>query len=144
MLKNFFPKIVPFIRQRGKISYSRIGHGWQYSTAHAHCMLDNLGCKHELRICNTYCFSQHQCLRDSASPLCYTYIACRSVAKVILASKEQFMPKKGASWLKTSMALFGNWLWKVSLRLGSKYYSENGSEWGAHLAVLMFAQHTRN
>ena len=25
--------------------------------AHAHCMLDNYGYKHTLRICDTYCFS---------------------------------------------------------------------------------------
>jgi len=42
------------------------------------------------------------------------------------------------------MILFGNWLGKVSLRLDLKYYSENCSERGAHLAVLMFVQHTRN
>ena len=30
--------------------------GWQYDTAHAHCMADNLGHKRIIRICNTYCF----------------------------------------------------------------------------------------
>jgi hypothetical protein len=41
MFNSFFPKIVPFMRQCGKIWYSRTGHRWQYNTAHALCMLDN-------------------------------------------------------------------------------------------------------
>jgi hypothetical protein len=36
----FFSKIVQFMRKCGKIEYSRAGHRWLYSTAHAHCMLD--------------------------------------------------------------------------------------------------------
>jgi hypothetical protein len=40
MFNNFFPKIVPFMRQCGKIWYSQTGHRWQYNMAHALCMLD--------------------------------------------------------------------------------------------------------
>jgi len=29
----------------------------QYDTAHAHCMLNNYGYRHTLRICNIYCLS---------------------------------------------------------------------------------------
>ena len=36
---------------------SQTVHRWQYNTAYAHCMLDNYGYRHTLRICNTYCFS---------------------------------------------------------------------------------------
>jgi len=39
-----------------KIWYSQTDHRWQYKTAHAHCMPDNYGYRHKLRICNTYCF----------------------------------------------------------------------------------------
>jgi hypothetical protein len=51
---TFFPKIVSFMRQCGKILYSQRSHRWQYGS---HCMLDNWGYKHILRIRNTYCFS---------------------------------------------------------------------------------------
>ena len=51
------PKIVPFVRKCGKIWYSRAGHRWQYTTAHAYCTLHTLGYRHTLRIFNTYCFS---------------------------------------------------------------------------------------
>jgi hypothetical protein len=37
---TFFPKIVPFIRQCGKIWQNQTGHGSQHNTAHAHCTLD--------------------------------------------------------------------------------------------------------
>jgi len=39
MFNNVFPKIVPFISQRGK--YSRAGQVTDDSMAHAHCMLHN-------------------------------------------------------------------------------------------------------
>jgi len=34
-----FPKFVQFMRQCGKILYSRTGQSWQYNTAHALCVL---------------------------------------------------------------------------------------------------------
>jgi len=43
------------MRLRGKMLYSSTGHRY-YNMAHAHCMLDNLGYKHTLILCNTYCF----------------------------------------------------------------------------------------
>ena len=42
------------MRQRGK--YRRAGQATDDNMAHEHCMLDNQGYKHSLRICNTYCF----------------------------------------------------------------------------------------
>jgi hypothetical protein len=39
------------------------------STAHAHCMLDNWGYKHTLRICNTYCFAMAKMVTRTF-PLC--------------------------------------------------------------------------
>ena len=44
-------------------------------TAHAHCILDNYGYRHTLRICNTD-FSLQQYLQEGPSTLRYTYIAC--------------------------------------------------------------------
>ena len=55
--KNFFRKSCRLWHYCGKIWYSQTDHGWQYGTAHAHCMLDNYGYRHTLRICNTYCFT---------------------------------------------------------------------------------------
>ena len=37
--------------------YCRAGQATDDNTARAHCILDNLGYKHTLRICNSYCFS---------------------------------------------------------------------------------------
>jgi len=43
--------------------------------AHAHCVLDNKGQRHTLRICNTYiAILQQQWLREHTSVLRYTYI----------------------------------------------------------------------
>jgi len=39
LFNSIFMKVVPLMRQCGKISYSQKGHRWQYNTAHAHCML---------------------------------------------------------------------------------------------------------
>jgi len=37
--------------------YCRAGQATDDNTAHAHCMMETWGCKHTLRICNTYYFS---------------------------------------------------------------------------------------
>jgi len=37
--------------------YRRAGQATDDNMAHAHCMLDNSGYKHTLRVCNTCCFS---------------------------------------------------------------------------------------
>ena len=42
-----------FMRKCGKIWYSQTDNNMAY----AHCMLNNYGFKHTLRICNTHCFS---------------------------------------------------------------------------------------
>ena len=51
----FFPKILPFMRQRGKniVEMDRP----QMTKAHAHCMLDAKGHEKTLRIYYTHCFS---------------------------------------------------------------------------------------
>jgi len=41
MFHNLFPKIVPFMRQRGKINYSWTNDRRQYNTAHKLIMLSN-------------------------------------------------------------------------------------------------------
>jgi len=41
MFHNLFPKIVPCMRQCGKIQYRRTSHSRQYKTAHAPFMLGN-------------------------------------------------------------------------------------------------------
>jgi len=46
---------VLFLIYCGKIL--KTGHATDDNMAHAHCMLDNVGHKYILRICNTYCFS---------------------------------------------------------------------------------------
>jgi len=51
----FFPEIVPFMRYVEK--YCRAGHDIDDNMAHGLCILDTLGYKHTLTICNTYCFS---------------------------------------------------------------------------------------
>ena len=37
--------------------YGRTGQATDDNMAHALCVLDDEGCRHTLRICNTYCFS---------------------------------------------------------------------------------------
>jgi hypothetical protein len=44
-----------------------------YNTVRAICMLDSKGCKHTLRIHNTYCFLRQQRLRDRA-PMLRLYV----------------------------------------------------------------------
>jgi hypothetical protein len=64
---TFVSRIVSFMRQCGKILYSQGSHRWQYGS---HCMLDNWGYKHRLRICNTV-FPLRQWLHERASMLRY-------------------------------------------------------------------------
>jgi len=35
----------------------RVGYATDENVAHSHCMMDTLGYKYTLRLCNTYCFS---------------------------------------------------------------------------------------
>ena len=56
MFNNIFSlKIMPYMRQRGKILYGRTGHRWKSGTCTF--TLDALGYKHTFSICNIYCFS---------------------------------------------------------------------------------------
>jgi len=56
--------------------WSRTGHRWQYNMAHAHFVLGTKGYRQKLRIYNTYCFPLQQWLREHASILRHTHIAC--------------------------------------------------------------------
>ena len=55
--------------------YRTAGHATDYNMAHAHCMMDTLGYKHALIVCNT-AFPLQQCSHERGSLFCYTYIAC--------------------------------------------------------------------
>jgi len=55
--------------------YCRAGQAFGDNMVHPNCMLDKYGYKHTLRICNTS-FPWKQWLRERASVLCYTCIAC--------------------------------------------------------------------
>jgi hypothetical protein len=72
VFSNFFPKVVPFMRQCGKIWWSQRGHKWRHNVAHTRYMLEKQGytpthqgtCTHARALtrthrqkCNTYCFS---------------------------------------------------------------------------------------
>ena len=82
-LINFFSEnlAVYEIRWRNIVWYSRWGHTWQYSTAHAHCMLVTLRYKHThththtLRICNIYFFTIARMVAQRNSLLRNTNIA---------------------------------------------------------------------
>ena len=58
------PKILPFVKKCGEISHR-----------HAHCMLDNYGYRHTLRICNTYCFSSQTTVAGTR-PIVTLYAHC--------------------------------------------------------------------
>jgi hypothetical protein len=56
--------------------YRAVGQATDVNMTHAHCMLVTKGYKHIHRICNTYFFLLQRWLRERASVLRYTYIAC--------------------------------------------------------------------
>jgi len=49
------------------------------NTAHTHCVLDTLGCKHTLRICNTYRFSTAAMVARTGLDVTLHVIICRIV-----------------------------------------------------------------
>jgi hypothetical protein len=74
---SYLTKIVPFMRQCGKIWYSTAGHRCQYNKAHAHYMTDNEGYSHTHEDYVIMCAVRRQrWLREPASVLCYPYISC--------------------------------------------------------------------
>ena len=76
MFNNFFPKIVPFLRQCGKIWWSRRGHKWQYNSAHALGLLDNQGYRHtHSKYVTLRALPRQQWLRERASFL-FLYMLC--------------------------------------------------------------------
>jgi hypothetical protein len=57
--------------------YRIAGQATDGNTAHAHCMLDNYGYKHTIRICNAYGFSSATMVTWTRLSITrYTYIAC--------------------------------------------------------------------
>jgi hypothetical protein len=72
MLNNFFfSKILPFMRQRGKMPHSGAGHRWQYGTCSLHA--GYLTIKHTFIICNIFALPLQRNLHEHASLLRYTY-----------------------------------------------------------------------
>jgi hypothetical protein len=69
VLSNFVPKTVPFVRWCGK--NGRAGEDTDENKAYALCMLDDSGCRHTLRICNTYCFSTATVVKRTHSNFTY-------------------------------------------------------------------------
>ena len=72
---RFFPhpKIVPLVRQCGKILYRRSGHRRQYDASVLHAAYLRLQTHtHTHRICNPYCFSLQRYLHEHALVLAYT------------------------------------------------------------------------
>ena len=55
VFNNFFPKILPVIRNCGKNGTVR--HATDDYMVHAHFTLDTSAYRHTLRICNIYCLS---------------------------------------------------------------------------------------
>jgi len=56
--------------------YCRAGQTTDDNTAHTHCMLDTLGYKHALRMCNTHCFPTTTMVARRASMLRHMYSVC--------------------------------------------------------------------
>jgi hypothetical protein len=88
------PQILPFMKECGKILYSRTRHRWRYTTAHVHFMLDTWGYKHRLRICNIYCFSTAKMVARMRLNVTL-YVHCQS----FLPWKEGGLSDSQAVWL---------------------------------------------
>jgi hypothetical protein len=84
-----FPKIMTFMRYRGKILYSLAGHRWKYSVCvfHAGCLRLQT---HTLRIRNIYWVSTVTMVARSVSILRYTYIAFLVTICQLAPSAKQF------------------------------------------------------
>ena len=79
--------------------YDTAGQATDDNVAHALCVLDKLGYRHILGICNTYCFSKVTILHERASMLRYTYIAC--LVYVIIFN----VSYSSAGWAETRFAM---------------------------------------
>ena len=69
MFNIFFSKIVTLMRYCRKIRYSQTSHRWLYSTAHAHCTLDNLGYKNFSEYVIHITFLRYNACKNA--PLCF-------------------------------------------------------------------------
>ena len=79
-IQKLFAKIVPLMTECGQICYSKTDRTSEYNAAWKRYAL-HVGwrrqeCRHTFRTCNSKCFSKQQWLRERASLLPYTYIAC--------------------------------------------------------------------
>ena len=54
--------------------YGKAGKATDDNMTYAHCVLDNYGYRHALRVCNIIVFQQQQRVHGSASMLLYSYI----------------------------------------------------------------------
>jgi len=72
---TFFPKIKPFMRYGGKMSYSQTSQKQQYNTKHTYCMLANLRPQKHSEYVKYISVPWQQLLRKRASMLHYTYLA---------------------------------------------------------------------
>jgi len=69
---------VPFINLEKNMV--KAGQATYDDMTHAHCTLDNWGCKHTLRICNTFCFSTTTTVtRTRLNVTLYVQSVCLSV-----------------------------------------------------------------
>jgi len=104
-----FLEIVPLWDNVEKIWQSQTAHRRQYNTAHVLCMLDNYGCRHILRKCNTYCFSKVAMLtRTRISMLRYTNTVC--LLLTMLVEKISIKTFNCDAWDLASWRCSSGWL----------------------------------
>jgi hypothetical protein len=107
MFNNFFSKIVPFmLTSKNTVKKD---HKRRKNMDHAICMLDKQGYMHARlrthKICNTYCFSTENWLRQHILMLLYTHIAClviptiRSLSEILLAVRSRCLPTPSLAFI---------------------------------------------
>ena len=88
MFSNFFllPKSSHLWDNVGK--YCRTGQATDDKMVHTHCMLDTQGCKHTLRICNTYCISTAKIITQTrlCVRLCIHCLSCLTVSFLLFST----------------------------------------------------------
>jgi hypothetical protein len=100
-------------------NYCRAGLAIDNRMAHAHCMLDTLGYKHTVRICNTYFFNcNNGC---TPVPQCYVirtltvllYISCRGF---VLGYKHSQLFQESAEYSPRPKTLSNIWVNPIDIR----------------------------
>jgi len=126
MFKFFFSKTVPFMGRCVKLWKNRTEHRWQYNTAHALWMLDTQGYKHNLRMCNTYCFFLlRQWLQERASILRWRlyYLYCYLLKVMVYLMTSVSVSLEGRitdKWLIIKNGLIWGIISEFSRRLSGK------------------------